>query len=180
MNSTLRACQALVLGSVLPLCMCSVTQAQEKPVDSAQVQTPGGSSGTQSNVIPPAPSIDDDPRGHFTSLSYLWFPGVHGTAGAKGYSADVDVSPADLLKHFNIGLMGSFEPQYKRWSFPIDFVWAKLSDDKAISSFPGYSVKATIKEGIFTQKANYLVLNGKVVENPRYGRRARLVFKRES
>jgi hypothetical protein len=164
MSLTLRACQAVLLESLLALCVCSVVQAQEKLVDNALPQTPNSSSASQSTVIPPPPSIDDDPNWHFTSLSYLWFPGVHGIVGAKGYSTKVDVSPADVLKHFNIGLMGSFEPQYKRWSLPLDFVWAKLSDTKTAIQFPDYSAKATIKEGIFTQKVNYLVLNGKMVK----------------
>jgi hypothetical protein len=164
MSLTVRACKAVVIESILALCVGSIAQAQEKPVDNAQLQTPDSSSASQSTVIPPPPSIDEDPNWHFTSLSYLWLPGVHGTVGAKGYAAHVDVSPIDVLKHFNIGLMGSFEPQYKRWSLPIDFVWAKLSDDKALVRLPGYSAKATVKEGIFTQKVNYLVLNGKMVK----------------
>ncbi len=69
-----------------------------------------------------------------------------------------------MLSHFNIGLMGSFEPQYKRWSLPIDFVWAKLSDSQSFIRLPGYSAKATVKEGIFTQKVNYLVVDGKMVQ----------------
>jgi|ERR1700723_2494246 hypothetical protein len=164
MSLRLRVCQAVVVESLLALCVCSVVQAQEKPMDNALLQTPAGSSASQSTVIPPPPSIDDDPSWHFTSLSYLWFPGVHGIVGAKGYSTKVDVSPLDVLKHFNIGLMGSFEPQYKRWSLPLDFVWAKLSDTKTAIQFPDYSAKATIKEGIFTQKVTYLVLNGRMVK----------------
>jgi hypothetical protein len=164
MRYTLRVSKCALLAPVLAICFCAAAQAQEKPVESAQLQTSDSSSGTQSTVIPPASSIDDDPHWHFTSLSYLWFPGIHGTVGAKGYSSHVDVSPADVLKHFNIGLMGSFEPQYKRWSFPIDFVWAKLSDTKNAIQFPDYSAKATVKEGIFTEKVNYLVLNGKMVK----------------
>jgi hypothetical protein len=165
MSISWRVCQGVVFGSVLAVCVGSTAKAQDQagPAN-AQLQSQGNASATQSNVIPPAPSVDDDPNWHFTSLSYLWLPGVHGIAGAKGYESNVDVSPIDLLKHFNIGLMGSFEPQYKRWSLPVDFVWAKLSDTKAISLLPGYSVKATVKEGIFTQKVNYLVLNGKMVK----------------
>jgi hypothetical protein len=128
------------------------------------VQAPPAATATPSNVVSPAPSIADDPNWHFTSLSYLWFPGISGTVGAKGYSKSVSVSPSDVLSHFNIGLMGSFEPQYKRWSLPIDFVWAKLSDSQSIIRLPGYSAKATVKEGIFTQKVNYLVVDGKMVK----------------
>src|ERR1700722_6130550 len=164
MSLTLRACQAVLLESLLALCVCSVVQAQEKLVDNALPQTSNSSSASQSTVIPPPPSIDDDPNWHFTSLSYLWFPGVHGIVGAKGYSTKVDVSPADELKHFNIGLMGSFEPQYKRWSLPLDFVGAKLSDTKHIIRFPDYSAKTNVKECIFRQKVNYVVLDGKAVK----------------
>ncbi len=164
MNLILRASQAVVLASVLTFCVCSTARAQEKPVDTAQVQAPPAATPTPSSVVSPVPSIEDDPKWHFTSLSYLWFPGVSGTVGAKGYTTRVAVSPSDLLKNVNIGFMGSFEPQYKRWSLPIDFVWVKLSDDKAFVMLPGYSAKATVKEGIFTQKVNYLVLNGKMLK----------------
>ena len=156
--------QRLLLGSILALSLSLAANAQDKPADVAQVQTPPASTATPSNLVPPAPSIADDPKWHFTSLSYIWFPGMSGTVGAKGFDKSVSVSPSDVLKNFNIGLMGSFEAQYKRWSFPFDFVWAKLSDDKSLIRLPGYSAKATIKEGIFTPKVNYLVLDGKVVK----------------
>jgi hypothetical protein len=159
-----RTWERVVLGPALALSFSLMANAQEKPVDIAQAQQMPVASTTQTSVVPPAPSVDDDPHWHFVSLSYLWFPGVSGTVGAKGYTTRVAVSPSDLISHFNIGLMGSFEPQYKRWSLPFDFVWAKLGDDKAIVRLPGYSAKATVKEGIFTQKVNYLVLDGKMVK----------------
>lgn len=159
-----QVCRRVQLGSILLLSLSVAANAQDKSVDVAQAQTTPAATATPSSVVTPAPPIDDDPHWHFVSLSYLWLPGISGTVGAKGYTSRVAVSPSDLLKHFNIGLMGSFEPQYKRWSLPIDFVWAKLSDTKAIVRLPGYSAKATVKEGIFTQKVNYLVLNGKMVK----------------
>jgi hypothetical protein len=159
-----RACERVVLGLIFALAVPFVANAQDQPVESAQVQPPPAATATPSSLVSSAPSVDDDPNWHFVSLSYLWFPGMSGTVGAKGYSTRVAVSPSDVLSHFNIGLMGSFEPQYKRWSFPFDFVWAKLSDDKAFIRLPGYSAKATLKEGIFTPKVNYLVLDGKMVK----------------
>ncbi len=159
-----RVFEGVVLGSILTLPFSVAANAQDPATETAQVQAPPAGTATPSNLVTPAPSVADDPDWHFTSLSYLWFPGVSGTVGAKGYSKSIAVSPSDVLSNFNIGLMGSFEAQYKRWSFPIDFVWAKLSDSKGLSNFPGYSAKATIKEGIFTPKVNYLVLDGKVVK----------------
>ena len=123
------------LGSILALTFSFMANAQEKPVESAQLQTAPAATATPSNLVSPAPSIADDPNWHFTSLSYIWFPGMSGTVGAKGFGKSVSVSPSDVLKNFNIGLMGSFEAQYKRWSFPFDFVWAKLSDSKVAHPF---------------------------------------------
>jgi hypothetical protein len=159
-----RAYERVVLGSILALSFSATLNAQEQPVESAQVQQPPAATPTPSSLVSSAPSVDDDPNWHFVSLSYLWFPGMSGTVGARGYSTSVAVSPSDVLSHFNIGLMGSFEAQYKRWSLPFDFVWAKLSDDKTFIRLPGYSAKATVKEGIFTPKVNYLVVDGKMVK----------------
>ena len=125
--------RGILLCSILALCLCPVAEAQDKlAVASPPIKRPAVPLQRQSTSTTSAPSIDDDPHWHFVSLSYLWLPGISGTVGAKGYSTRVAVSPADVLKHFNIGLMGSFEPQYKRWSLPIDFVWAKLSDSQSV------------------------------------------------
>jgi hypothetical protein len=165
MSDLRRICQSVLLCSIVALSLCLVARAQDQlAVASSPDQSTGGTSVTPSTFATSAPSIDDDPQWHFVSLSYLWFPGISGTVGAKGYSKSVSVSPSDVLSHFNIGLMGSFEPQYKRWSLPIDFVWAKLSDSQSFIRLPGYSAKATVKEGIFTQKVNYLVVDGKMVK----------------
>ena len=165
MSNLRRICQSVLLCSIVTLSLCVVARAQDQlAVASSSDQTTGGTSVAPSTLATSAPSIDDDPQWHFVSLSYLWFPGISGTVGAKGYSKSVSVSPSDVLSHFNIGLMGSFEPQYKRWSLPIDFVWVKLSDSQSAIRLPGYSAKATVKEGIFTQKVNYLVVDGKMVK----------------
>jgi hypothetical protein len=89
---------------------------------------------------------------------------MHGTVGARGFDTSVHVSAIDVLKNFNIGLMGTFEVDHNRWGFPFDYVWAKLSDDKALINFPNYSVKATVKEGFFTPKVTYLLVNGERVQ----------------
>jgi hypothetical protein len=158
-----RAWERIVLGSILALSFSATLRAQEQqlPVENAQLQTPVNNAVASNSTTSASPTDD---KWHFVSLSYLWFPGVSGTVGARGYSTRVAVSPSDVLSHFNIGLMGSFEPQYKRWSLPLDFVWVKLSADKAFVNVPGYSAKTTLKEGIFTQKVNYLVVNGKMVQ----------------
>ncbi len=158
-----RACERVILGLILALSfsVSSRAQVQQQAVENAQLQTPANNVVASSSTIPASPTAD---KWQFVSLSYLWFPGLSGTVGARGYDARASVSPSDVLKNFNFGIMGSFEPSYNRWSLPFDFVWAKLSDKKALLNFPGYSAKATVKEGFLTPKVNYLVVDGEMVK----------------
>jgi hypothetical protein len=166
-----RASERLVLGLVLVMVFSATSRAQEQqPVENAQLQTPVSHAVATSSTIPASPTQD---KWQFVSLSYLWFPGIHGTVGARGYSSYADVTPSDLLSHFNFGIMGSFEAQYNRWAIPFDFVYAKLDDNKTLTNFPGYSANPSVKEAILTPKVTYLFVDGKMVKirgtlGPRY------------
>ena len=153
-----RAYERVVLGSILAFSFSATALAQEQqPVENAQLQTPAYNAVETSSTTPVSPTAD---KWQFLSLSYLWLPGVHGTVGALGYSSYTSVSPSDVLSHFNFGVMGSFEAQYKRWGLPFDFVYAKLGDNKTFTNFPGYSANPTVKEAILTPKVTYLVMDG--------------------
>jgi hypothetical protein len=165
-----RVCEGVMLVSILALSFSGTSMAQEQPpADSTQLQTPVNQAETMKSpdadassvavAKNPAPTVPP-PSWTFQSLSYLWFPGMSGTVGARGYSASAHVSPSDVLKNLNIGIMGSFEADHKRFGLPFDYVWAKLQDKKSFPNFPGYSAKATIKEGFFTPKVTYLVVDG--------------------
>ena len=167
-----RACERVVLGSILALSFSAMANAQEQqqPVENAQLQTPAYNAVATTSTTPASPTAD---KWQFVSLSYLWLPGVHGTVGARGYSSYTSVSPSDVLSHFNFGVMGSFEAQYRRWGLPFDFVYAKLGDNKTFTNFPGYSANPTVKEAILTPKLTYLVMDGermkiKATVGPRY------------
>jgi len=98
---------------------------------------------------------------HFSVSPYLWFPGVHGTVGARGRSVSVHASPGDLLSHFRFGLMGTFEARHKRLVLPVDVIWARFEDNKALP-FPNLMVTtATIKgsEFILTPKIGFRLLD---------------------
>jgi hypothetical protein len=104
----------------------------------------------------------DDDDWHIAISPYLWFAGAHGTLGARGRTASFHASAADVLSKFNIGLMGAVEARKRRFVVPIDFMWIKLSDDKAFpqSPFPGItSIKAKATETILTPKAGYRVVD---------------------
>jgi hypothetical protein len=105
-----------------------------------------------------APPLPDPPKSsnegwHFGIAPYLWFAGAHGTVGALGHEGSVHASFRDIFSHFNIGLMFALEPRYNRIVMPFDFMWMKLSDDKALPFEVGpTSVKAKINEIMLTQK----------------------------
>jgi hypothetical protein len=106
----------------------------------------------------PDPPKSSDEGWHFGIAPYLWFAGVHGTVGARGHEASVDASFRDVFSYLNIGLMFALEPRYNRIVMPLDFMWMKLSDDKALPFEVGpTSVKVEIKQILLTQKIGYRV-----------------------
>jgi hypothetical protein len=141
MNDKWRVCDGAVLGSILIFFLCLTATAQEQPPASAQVQTavsqadapkppePAPSSGAA--VQTPNPSAPT-PGWSFQSLSYLWFPGMNGTVGARGYTTSAHVSAADLLRNTDIGIMGAFEADHNRWGRPRSPIARPLSISPAI------------------------------------------------
>jgi hypothetical protein len=114
------------------------------------------------SAAPPLPD-PTKPSGegwHFGIAPYLWFAGVHGTVGALGHEGSVHASFRDIFSYLNIGLMFALEPRYNRIVMPLDFMWMKLSDDKALPFEVGpTSVKVEIKEIMLTQKIGYRVID---------------------
>jgi hypothetical protein len=98
---------------------------------------------------------------HFTVSPYLWFPGVHGNiAGPNGREIGFSASPGDLLSHFRIGLMGVVEPRYKRIVMPLDIMWIRLGDDRALPNTPGQGVaNLHATEFFLTQKLGYRLID---------------------
>jgi hypothetical protein len=101
---------------------------------------------------------------HFALNSYLWFPGVHGTAaGVRGNSLSFRASPGDLLSHSRFGLMGALEVRRNRLVGSIDWLWIRLEDDRALP-LPGFvlpptsaNIKAT--EFLLAPKIGYRLIN---------------------
>ena len=57
---------------------------------------------------------------------------MHGTSGLRGFNTSVRASAWDLLKHFDIGLMGTTELRRNRIVLPVDLMWVRLSDGHAL------------------------------------------------
>ena len=96
---------------------------------------------------------------------YIWFAGVHGTVGALDHEASVHASFGDIFNYLNIGAMAAVEPRYNRIVMPFDFLWMKLSDNKALPFDEGAtSVKAKMTETLITQKIGYRFVDAKKVK----------------
>jgi hypothetical protein len=116
---------------------------------------------SSSSVAAQAGTSADDDGWHFAVSPYLWFPGVHGTIGARGRDVSFKASPGDLLSHFRFGLMGVLEARYKRLLLPLDIMWIRLGDNKALP-FPNLMVntaKLKASEFILTPKIGYRVID---------------------
>ena len=154
MSRSAKLWHGILLGSVFGLFAGGSALADEMPAKAdAQAQTTSAASTT---------TTDND--WHVDTNFYLWFAGMHGTVGADGFDASVHASAADVLSKFNIGFMDATEFRKKRFVIPIDFMWVKLSDDTALIRLPDYSVKAAVKEGFFTPKATYLIVDSEKVQ----------------
>jgi hypothetical protein len=112
-----------------------------------------------------APTDASAPTGdwHFSVSPYLWFPGVHGGIGVNSTQLiGIHSSAADLLSHFRFGLMGLVEPSYKRIVMPLDIMWVRLGDDKALTNL-GTVGNFKGSEFILTQKIGYQLVKTKMI-----------------
>jgi hypothetical protein len=130
---------------------------------------PGASAQTQSPSAPDTPKpqeTNSDDGLHVAITPYLWFAGVNGTSGALGHEASVHASFGDIFSYLNMGAMGVVEVRYNRVIMPLDFLWMKLSDNKAlpVNDEEAESIKAKMTETMLTPKIGYRVADGKRVK----------------
>lgn len=100
-----------------------------------------------------------DNKWHYYGTLYIWFPGISGTVGIRGLKAGMHVTAGEIFSNFRGGIVGLFTPTYNRFSAPVDVMWMRLKDSKAIPFAPGYSVQALLNQAIITPKVSYLLVN---------------------
>ena len=96
----------------------------------------------------PAGTASSDSDWHFMVAPYLWIPWVYGTIGANGNDARFYATPGELFSHFRFGLLGVVQPSYKRLLLPLDIIWLRLGDDKALPNTPNGTV-VNVKADVF-------------------------------
>lgn len=119
-----------------------------------------------STATPEAKEANADDGWHMEIAPYIWFAGVHGTAGALGHDVGVHASFGDIFNYLNIGAMGVFEVRHGRVLMPVDFLWMKLSDNKAfpLDDPEAESVDAKMTETMITPQIGYRIADGKKVK----------------
>ena len=130
-------------------------------LSAAETSSSDGQPQTVAKPASPGPAAAADDGWHLVASPYLWLAGAHGTAGALGRQASVHATPGDLLSHFRFGLMGAMDAGHKRLVLPLDVMWIRLADDKAIP-FPDIdatSADVKLTEFILTPKIGYRVLD---------------------
>jgi hypothetical protein len=137
------------------------------PVASASSQVlpelfadPNSPAVSNSAFPPPSPPDPSDQGWHYSVSPYLWLPGLHGTIGALGQEASVGASFRDLFSNFSFALMGAFDPRYNRIVMPFDFMWIRLTNDKALPfNILATSAKIKVNLDVLTQKIGYRVVD---------------------
>jgi hypothetical protein len=121
---------------------------------------PDSQAPTTNKTAPPNAAPAADGSWHIVLAPYLWLPGVHGTLGVRDHQASIHASAGDLLSHFRFGLMAVVEARHDRWVTPVDFVWVRLGEDKALP-FPNEAITADVKasEFIMTPKFGYRLID---------------------
>jgi len=93
---------------------------------------------------------------------YGWFAGVHGTAGVRGHDTGVDIPFSDLFHYLKGIIPIAVEADKGRFIMPIDYLWIKLGDDRALpfTDIGQTSINAHFTESILTPKVGYRILDG--------------------
>jgi hypothetical protein len=127
----------------------------------AHAQTQPGAS-----IASPEPKETNADDGlHVDITPYIWFAGMHGTTGVLDHDASVHATFGDIFNYLNIGAMGDMEVRYNRVIMPLDFIWMKLSDNRALPvNDVAQSIKAKMTETVLTPKIGYRVADGKRVK----------------
>jgi hypothetical protein len=171
-----RAVAAFFLGCLIATLFCGVAGAQgPAELSAAEPAKPT----TNPEPVPANPAANPEPlpnapepqnggmvpegQGWRGAVSiYGWFAGTHGTVGVLGHDASIHMPFSDLF-HFLKGIVPiAVEADKGRFVMPIDYLWVKLGDDKAlpITDIGQTSVNAHFTESILTPKIGYRLYNG--------------------
>jgi hypothetical protein len=153
----------IVVVGATSLIYAQETVANNQVVGLSVISAPSATSPTPSPDPSPTkdPAASDDSGWHLAISPYLWLAGAHGTLGAFDRQISFKASVGDLLSNFRFGLMGVIDTRHDRLVMPVDIMWIRLADDKALPfpNIPATSADAKVDEFILTPKIGYRMLN---------------------
>ncbi|MGC1870855.1 MAG: hypothetical protein WA700_07850 [Acidobacteriaceae bacterium] len=162
MKENRKICLTLFAAAIAALMFSPLALAEDGPAPQPVTLNAPSAMPAQTQ---PSTASDPNDGWHFVLAPYLWFAGMHGTVGARGYDASVHASFGDIFSYLNMGIMVAAVPQYKRFSAPVDFIWMKLSDNKSLPFQIGpTNIKTKINEDMLTPKGAYRLVDGKMIK----------------
>jgi hypothetical protein len=145
--------QEIVATNTGKLTLTQVSFTQPSSVDGQAPSTGTPSSSHNSTAA--------DDGWHFVVAPYLWLPWTYGTVGTVDRQVHVYADPGQIFSHFRFGLMGLIEADHKRIVLPLDMIWARFGEDKALP-FPNVlatTANVKVDEFILTPKIGYRLLD---------------------
>jgi hypothetical protein len=70
---------------------------------------------------------------HFAVTPYMWLTGLVGDVGVGRLGSTVDLSPGDILKQLQFGIMAAGEARKGPYVLGLDAIYAKLGDARAFA-----------------------------------------------
>ena len=70
----------------------------------------------------------------FEATAYLHASKITGDAGVRTVDAEIDVSFSDILENLDFGAMGYLAGRNEKWSFVVDALYMKLSDENSFAA----------------------------------------------
>jgi hypothetical protein len=112
-------------------------------------------------IVGSAPALAEDATDTFGTSSaddewsfglapYVWTAGISGNVAAFGApTANIDVSPVDVLEDLDMAFMGVGEARYGRWGLFMDIVYSDVSTDSKNTPGPLFGSASVTAETFF-------------------------------
>jgi opacity protein-like surface antigen len=118
-------------------------------------------------VAPPSPMQTTAPSAEsgwwFRAAPYAWVTAINGDVGVGHLSAPVDISMSDTISSLDMTYMGIIEAGFGKWSFGVDVIYAKTSQDIGGGGILFDSFRYQQKQWLITPVVAY-----RVIETNRY------------
>lgn len=111
--------------------------------------------GTPAPMAPPMASAPASDGWWFRAAPYAWVTAIEGDATIGRLTAPIDITMSDTLDTMDMAYMGILEAGYGKWSFGVDVIYGKTSQDLAAGGRLFDSFRYEQKQWILTPVVAY-------------------------